>query len=467
MDPDGVRTVGVLTKLDLVGAGAEEEVVDILDNFRKPLKLGYVGVRCRSAADLKANISLATAVAEERTFFATHPVFSRLRVDVVGIQALTTKLTRVLVSRIRDVVPTMAAEVAAALQATEAAVAELGSAPPGTLAAQQEFFVTRVGVFVDLLDAAVRARYDNAVFGDPKLRVCTTAADAYDAFGRLVVKGLRPSFEDPSYLASIETRVASSRGLALPCFPDVNIFDTFVRETVVDWKEPAMDCREAVVDALRGAVRRLVDHVFGKYPALAARMMGVAEELVDDVSARCAEVLERMLTYESLRPHTLNPSFMRSVNHQRKSFLEKLIGSAADSDCGQENYATGSSDCGGSLRSTKLAADGMSKAKKRRDADSQLGGLVESPCEILNALRAFWKVSSVRFVDYVAMAVRHEVLEGGYERVKEAFYVELANPNLPTLFAEDGRLKDRRMGLEAKRKRLRSAQTAMRMLHTT
>lgn len=212
----------MLTKLDLVGAGAEE-VVDILDNVRKPLNLGYVGVRCRSAADLKASMLLATAVSEERTFFATHPVFSRLRADVRGVETLTTKLTRVLVSRIRDAVPTMAAEVAAQLKLTDAAVAELGGPPPATRGAQQDFFVTRVGLFADLLAAAVSARYDHDVFKNPALRVCTTAADAYDAFARLVVKELRPPFEDPPYLAQIEALVATSRGLAPPCFPDVNV----------------------------------------------------------------------------------------------------------------------------------------------------------------------------------------------------------------------------------------------------
>lgn len=441
----------MLTKLDLVGAGAEEEVVDILDNVRKPLNLGYVGVRCRSAADLKTNMTLATAVSEERIFFETHPVFSRLRPDVRGVQTLTTKLTRVLVSRIRDAVPTMAAEVASQLKLTDEAMAALGGPPPATRAAQHEFFVTRVRIFAHLLSAAVSARYDDEVFDNPALRVCTAAADAYDACARQVVKELHPPFQDAQYLAKIESEVASSRGLALPCFPDVSVFDKFVRQTAAQWKDPAMDCREAVVQGLRGTVRSLVDHVFGKYPALSARMVGVAEELVDDVSAKCAEVLERILMYESLQPHTLNPSFMRSVNQQRKSFLEKLIGSTEDSSSDEDHSSgeTGGSDT------------------KRMAVVGELEGHLESPTEILNALRAFWTVSSVRFVDYVAMAVRHEVLEAGCRRITEAFYVALADPNLPSLFTEDGRLFDRRVALEAKRRRLRSAQTAMRKLHTT
>jgi interferon-induced GTP-binding protein Mx1 len=39
-DPTGVRTIGVLTKPDLVDRGAEDEILKIVQNVRKPLTLG-------------------------------------------------------------------------------------------------------------------------------------------------------------------------------------------------------------------------------------------------------------------------------------------------------------------------------------------------------------------------------------------------------------------------------------------
>lgn len=44
-DPTGARTLGVLTKPDLIGDGNEEELVQVLNNIRKPLLLGYVMVK--------------------------------------------------------------------------------------------------------------------------------------------------------------------------------------------------------------------------------------------------------------------------------------------------------------------------------------------------------------------------------------------------------------------------------------
>ena len=44
-DPAGVRTLGVLTKPDLIGEGGEDEVLQVVSNLKKPLLLGYILVK--------------------------------------------------------------------------------------------------------------------------------------------------------------------------------------------------------------------------------------------------------------------------------------------------------------------------------------------------------------------------------------------------------------------------------------
>lgn len=50
IDPEGVRTLGVVTKIDLLDAGTS--ALEVLSNRAVPLKLGYVGVVNRSQADI-------------------------------------------------------------------------------------------------------------------------------------------------------------------------------------------------------------------------------------------------------------------------------------------------------------------------------------------------------------------------------------------------------------------------------
>jgi dynamin 1-like protein len=46
VDPNGERTIGVLTKIDLMDEGTH--ALELLNGEIYPLKLGYYGVKCRS-----------------------------------------------------------------------------------------------------------------------------------------------------------------------------------------------------------------------------------------------------------------------------------------------------------------------------------------------------------------------------------------------------------------------------------
>lgn len=72
-----MRTVGVLTKLDLMDSGTH--ALDILQGRGGyPLKLGFIGVVNRSQRDIDDGKSLKDAVADEQDFFNTHPVYKSI-----------------------------------------------------------------------------------------------------------------------------------------------------------------------------------------------------------------------------------------------------------------------------------------------------------------------------------------------------------------------------------------------------
>jgi hypothetical protein len=52
---------GVLTKVDLINPGGEDEVLSVVTNVRKPLALGYIMVKNRSQLDLNNNMTTAQA----------------------------------------------------------------------------------------------------------------------------------------------------------------------------------------------------------------------------------------------------------------------------------------------------------------------------------------------------------------------------------------------------------------------
>lgn len=74
VDPEGTRTIGVLTKVDLMDQGTD--VVDILAGRVIPLRLGYVPVVNRGQRDIDQSKTISSALENEKRFFENHPSYS-------------------------------------------------------------------------------------------------------------------------------------------------------------------------------------------------------------------------------------------------------------------------------------------------------------------------------------------------------------------------------------------------------
>lgn len=76
VDPEGKRTIGVLTKLDLMDTGTH--ALDVLSGKTFSLKLGFVGLVNRSQQDIITNKSMEDAVQSEKLFFQSHPSYRNI-----------------------------------------------------------------------------------------------------------------------------------------------------------------------------------------------------------------------------------------------------------------------------------------------------------------------------------------------------------------------------------------------------
>ena len=73
VDSQGRRTIGVLTKLDLVDAGTNAN--DILTGRTYPLKLGFIGVVNRSRQDINTDKPMTAALESEKELFTAHSAY--------------------------------------------------------------------------------------------------------------------------------------------------------------------------------------------------------------------------------------------------------------------------------------------------------------------------------------------------------------------------------------------------------
>lgn len=93
LDPEGRRTIGVLTKIDLMDAGTN--ALDILQNkgcYR--LKHGFIGVVNRSQHDINVGKSIEDSIKSESEYFRTHPIY-RAIASQCGVSFLSKSLNSV------------------------------------------------------------------------------------------------------------------------------------------------------------------------------------------------------------------------------------------------------------------------------------------------------------------------------------------------------------------------------------
>ncbi|XP_072294369.1 dynamin 3a isoform X2 [Eucyclogobius newberryi] len=102
VDPKGQRTIGVITKLDLMDKGTDAR--QILENRLLPLRRGYVGVVNRSQKDIDGKKDIKAALQAEQNFFQSHPAYSHMA-DRMGTTYLQKTLNQQLTCHIREKLP--------------------------------------------------------------------------------------------------------------------------------------------------------------------------------------------------------------------------------------------------------------------------------------------------------------------------------------------------------------------------
>uniref|UniRef100_T1IXU0 dynamin GTPase n=1 Tax=Strigamia maritima TaxID=126957 RepID=T1IXU0_STRMM len=108
IDPQRLRTIGIITKLDMMDAGTDAR--KIIQNKIIPLKRGYVGLVNRSQEDIDKNHTILMAQKKEKRFLQTHPAYKDIA-NKMGTKYLQTRLSEQLCQHIKEKLPTMRAQV--------------------------------------------------------------------------------------------------------------------------------------------------------------------------------------------------------------------------------------------------------------------------------------------------------------------------------------------------------------------
>ncbi|KAJ4414653.1 hypothetical protein N0V85_003047 [Neurospora sp. IMI 360204] len=181
-DPDGERTLGVLTKPDLViERSAKEAVCNLVAGRKKALNLGYYLVKNRGGDDDDNSEDDSGLRRKERDLFQQSP-WCNLPQERVGVTALRERLQDLLGEITDKAYPELRSEARKKLAEARDQQDALGP-PRQTEREQQQYLAHIAAKFQRIVRAALEANYStHSVFDDHSLRLITEVVSIMDTF---------------------------------------------------------------------------------------------------------------------------------------------------------------------------------------------------------------------------------------------------------------------------------------------
>ncbi|XP_060926110.1 interferon-induced GTP-binding protein Mx-like [Limanda limanda] len=416
VDPDGERTLGILTKPDLVDKGSEESVIDIVHNEVIPLKKGYMIVRCRGQQEITDKVSLMEALEREKTFFTEHAYFHNLyNEELATVPKLAEKLTVQLVQHIERSLPRLEKQVEEKLAKTQVELERYGSGPPSDPAERIAFLIDKVTAFTQ--DAISLAAGEELRCGD-NLNVFSMLRREFGKWSICLDKTGR------NFNIKIEQKVEDYeeryRGRELPGFINYKTFEVMVSDQMKQLEAPAVKKLKDIGDAVRKVFLQLASSSFTGFPNLIKTAKAKIETIKQEKESIAETLLRTQFKMETL------------VYSQDRTYSNSL------SDSQREE---GEVEVKRYKRSTKGYMDNHATLQ-----------------ELLLHLRSYYKIASQRLADQIPLVIRYQMLQqSAVQLQREMLQMLQDKENWELLLKEDSDIGSKRAALQSRHKRLMKA----------
>uniref|UniRef100_A0A665WBE9 Dynamin-1-like protein n=1 Tax=Echeneis naucrates TaxID=173247 RepID=A0A665WBE9_ECHNA len=321
VDPDGRRTLAVVTKLDLMDAGTD--AMDVLMGRVIPVKLGLIGVVNRSQLDINNKKSVADAIRDEHGFLQKkYPSLANRN----GTKYLARTLNRLLMHHIRDCLPELKTRI-------------------NVLAAQYQSLLSSYGEPVEDQSATLlqlitkfATEYCNTIEGTAKYietaELCGGARICYifhETFGRTL-----ESVDPLGGLSTIDilTAIRNATGPRPSLFvPEVS-FELLVKKQVKRLEEPSLRCVELVHEEMQRIIQHCSNYStqeLQRFPKLHEAIVEVVTSLLRKRLPITNEMVHNLVAIELAYINTKHPDFAdacgvlnNNIEEQRRNRMREL-----------------------------------------------------------------------------------------------------------------------------------------------
>lgn len=302
VDPDGNRTIGVITKCDTLEDG--KAALDALLGQVYRLDKGFVGVVCKGEESDDLSLSLIN----EQKFFSTHPVYSNLG-GKCGIKYLASLLNKILLQYIRDSLPIIKTKIIATIQEKEAELFTLGGFTHFSSDKPAECILHYFSKFSHTLKDTIQGKISpkhltNQLFGGARI---------YFIFNDSFLKTIN-SFEPLTGLDDLEIRAAirNSTGPCPALFVPEIAFENLVKRQIRLLELPSLQCVDQVYDEMLNLVDSCYIPELTRLVNMRLKILDVIKNFLHSCVEPTKHMIRNYLAVELSYINTNHPDFLRN-----------------------------------------------------------------------------------------------------------------------------------------------------------
>eukprot|EP00892_Ulva_mutabilis_P006287 jgi/Ulvmu1/402/UM001_0409.1 len=343
VDPEGLRTIGVLTKIDIMDRGTN--ALSMLRNEVLPLRLGYTAVVNRSQHDIQERTPVTKARENEAAFFQTNAMYKPVE-GQCGIPALSKRIHTVLVRHIEERLPALREAITSHEHKARVELESLGSALSDSNAEALREALLRLlelycGAFRGCLSG--RQKRQQVVAQDSTLQGGARIRHVFQQIFGAVLDDLDPccGMTDEEIWATMNNCAGVSRDVML----SQDALEAIVHKTLEQLRNPGLQCLAMVTQELLRIGDQCTPTEILRFPELQDRIHGAMRRFISGAGDKAKSVLISLFECELAYVNTDHPDYvgMQRAWKEHMAAKEGTGGSDSDSADGRHDRQRGHS----------------------------------------------------------------------------------------------------------------------------
>ncbi|VDI51854.1 dynamin GTPase [Mytilus galloprovincialis] len=311
VDPQGMRTIGVITKLDLMDEGTDAR--DILENRTLPLRRGYMGVVNRSQKDIEGRKDIRAALAGERKFFLSHPAYRHMA-DRMGTPYLQKILNQQLTNHIKDTLPALRNKLQSQLLAMEKDVEEFKNFRPDDPARKTKAMMQMCTQFGSDFEKTIEG--SGAEISTLELSGGAKINRIFHE--RFPFELVKMEFDERELRREIGIIIKNIHAIRTGLFTPDMAFEAVVKKQIEKLKGPSLKCVDMVISELTNVVHKCSSKMT-RYPRLREEVERIVNTRIREQEQRVKDQLLLLVDVQLSYMNTNHEDFIGFAKAQDKS----------------------------------------------------------------------------------------------------------------------------------------------------